>query len=63
MIHRLAYVTCDRCRVPAQPASCNDVAEARGIARSEGYRRVKDPNTGRTIDVCAACAAHTQPTT
>lgn len=49
MISHLSYVSCDRCGgYPAQPGS--DAAEARGIARREGYTRV--PGEG---DVCGRC--------
>lgn len=49
MIARLSYVVCDRCRgYPAQPG--DDAADARGIARSEGYTR----QNGQ--DVCGRCS-------
>jgi len=49
MIRRLSYVACDRCHGnPAQPG--DDAAEARGIARREGYTR----QDGK--DVCGRCS-------
>jgi hypothetical protein len=49
MIAHLSYVICDRCDDhPAQPGE--DAAEARGIARTEGYTR----QNGQ--DVCGRCS-------
>jgi len=47
MIRHLSYVVCDSCGDPAQPAA--DAADARLLARDEGYRR----EGGR--DLCSAC--------